>query len=338
MNRPGDFSEIFDKNNRFEYCGHIGKGTYGSVCLAFDRFKKNYIAIKRVNFYNSHVLAKRILREIRILKHLRNIQNVKYIEKDLLIFIQKRDQIYINETRYILFQILQGLAFIHKAGIIHRDLKPNNIFLDCNLNVKIGDFGMARSNFYSDRRDIKSTYVTARWYRAPELLFKYPHYSYKIDMWSVGCILGEILFQKPIFASNTYYDQLKIIFEWNGTPSNDYIRNYASTSMKNLIYRVPLYSKIPFEAKFATIPSQLAALLEKFLEYDPETRIDTADALKHDFITECFLSPEININLYCPVPDHDKTFNEFRDNFRDEASELLCEELIEKSLPLDPEE
>lgn len=103
--------------------------------------------------------------------------------------------------RYIIYQLLKSLKYVHSAEIIHRDLKPSNILLDAECNVKVADFGLARS-LITDQPDegaILTEYVATRWYRAPEILLGSTKYSKAVDMWSVGCILGEMINGKAIF-------------------------------------------------------------------------------------------------------------------------------------------
>lgn len=100
--------------------------------------------------------------------------------------------------------ILKALKYIHSAEIIHRDLKPSNVLLDAECNVKVADFGLARSLLMPlDENAILTEYVATRWYRAPEILLGSTFYTKAVDMWSVGCILGEMINGKPIFPGSS---------------------------------------------------------------------------------------------------------------------------------------
>jgi serine/threonine protein kinase len=92
--------------------------------------------------------------------------------------------------QYFLYQLLRGLKYIHSANILHRDLKPSNLLLNANCDLKICDFGLART---TSETDFMTEYVVTRWYRAPELLLNCSEYTAAIDIWSVGCIFMEIL-------------------------------------------------------------------------------------------------------------------------------------------------
>lgn len=112
--------------------------------------------------------------------------------------------------QYFLYQLLRGLKYVHSANVLHRDLKPSNLLLNSNCDLKIGDFGLART---TSETDFMTEYVVTRWYRAPELLLNCSEYTAAIDIWSVGCILGEIMTRKPLFPGKDYVHQLKLITE-----------------------------------------------------------------------------------------------------------------------------
>ena len=97
------------------------------------------------------------------------------------------------------------MKFIHTADLIHRDLKPSNLLLNSECHMKICDFGLARSLDNSDTttQPILTDYVATRWYRAPEILLGSNNYTKSADMWSIGCILAELLLGKPVFPGTS---------------------------------------------------------------------------------------------------------------------------------------
>lgn len=113
-------------------------------------------------------------------------------------------------------QILRGLKYVHSADVLHRDLKPSNLLLNASCDLKICDFGLARTN---EAPTNMTEYVVTRWYRAPELLLNAECYTPAIDMWSVGCIIAEMLGRRPVFPGKDYIDQLKLICKALGSPS-----------------------------------------------------------------------------------------------------------------------
>lgn len=119
--------------------------------------------------------------------------------------------------QYFLYQLLRGLKYIHSANVLHRDLKPSNLLLNANCDLKICDFGLART---TSETDFMTEYVVTRWYRAPELLLNCSEYTAAIDVWSVGCIFMELLNREPLFPGRDYVQQLRLITEVNSLHSN----------------------------------------------------------------------------------------------------------------------
>ncbi|PIC40079.1 hypothetical protein B9Z55_011553 [Caenorhabditis nigoni] len=123
---------------------------------------------------------------------------------------------------YFLYQILRGLKYIHSANVLHRDLKPSNLLLNTTCDLKICDFGLARvTDPQTDHTGFLTEYVATRWYRAPEIMLNSKGYTKSIDVWSVGCILAEMLNNRPLFPGKYYLDQLNLILAVVGSPSNE---------------------------------------------------------------------------------------------------------------------
>lgn len=132
-----------------------------------------------------------------------------------------------------LYQILRGLKYIHSAGVIHRDLKPSNILVNANCDLKICDFGLARVSSDSQM----TGYVSTRYYRAPEIMLTWRRYDKAVDIWSVGCILAEMLEGAPLFPGKDHVDQFKIIALLLGFPEDKVIATIASETVSFFCYR-----------------------------------------------------------------------------------------------------
>jgi mitogen-activated protein kinase 1/3 len=105
-----------------------------------------------------------------------------------------------DHCQYFIYQTLRALKAMHSANVLHRDLKPSNLLLNANCDLKVCDFGLARSaNSTEDNSGFMTEYVATRWYRAPEIMLTFQEYTKAIDVWSVGCILAEMLSGKPLF-------------------------------------------------------------------------------------------------------------------------------------------
>ena len=107
--------------------------------------------------------------------------------------------------QYVVYQILKAIKYIHSGNLIHRDLKPSNILINSECLIKIADFGLARSVASGRKRllEIHTEYIATRWYRAPEIVLGSTKYQKPVDMWSVGCIIGEMIIGKPVFPGSS---------------------------------------------------------------------------------------------------------------------------------------
>ncbi|XP_062439001.1 mitogen-activated protein kinase 12 isoform X3 [Rhea pennata] len=133
------------------------------------------------------------------------------------------------------------LHYIHSSGIIHRDLKPGNLAVNEDCELKILDFGLARHT------DSEMTgYVVTRWYRAPEVILNWMHYTQTVDIWSVGCIMAEMITGRPLFKGNDHLDQLTEIMKITGTPTQDFVQKLQSQDAKNYIKSLPKVQKKDF--------------------------------------------------------------------------------------------
>ncbi|ELW72590.1 Mitogen-activated protein kinase 1 [Tupaia chinensis] len=199
---------------------------------AYDNVNKVRVAIKKISPFEHQTYCQRTLREIKILLRFRHeniigindiiraptIEQMKdvYIVQDLmetdLYKLLKTQHLSNDHICYFLYQILRGLKYIHSANVLHRDLKPSNLLLNTTCDLKICDFGLARvADPDHDHTGFLTEYVATRWYRAPEIMLNSKGYTKSIDIWSVGCILAEMLSNRPIFPGKHYLDQLNHI-------------------------------------------------------------------------------------------------------------------------------
>lgn len=143
--------------------------------------------------------------------------------------------------------------YIHSANVIHRDLKPGNLLVNSDCELKICDFGLARgfkpvTGETDQNEELRMTeYVATRWYRAPEIMLSNRRYTTAIDVWSIGCILGELLGGKPMFKGKDYVDQLNLILGVLGTPDDETLLTMSSEKARVYLRTLPHSPVMPFE-------------------------------------------------------------------------------------------
>lgn len=121
------------------------------------------------------------------------------------------------------------MKYVHSAGILHWDLKPRNLLVNSNCDLKICDFGLSRADIPElYNAGAMTDYISTWWYRAPELLLGSEYYTTAVDMWSIGCILAELLIWKPFLPGSDTENQLEVIVAVLGKPSSKYIKKYSA--------------------------------------------------------------------------------------------------------------
>jgi len=288
---------------RYQMLTPVGSGAYGQVCSAVDTKMHVKVAIKKLaRPFQSAVHAKRTYRELRMLKHM-NHENVIglldvfhpstslddfqqiYLVTHLmgadLNNIVRTQKLSDDHVQFLVYQILRGLKYIHSAGIIHRDLKPSNIAVNEDCELKILDFGLARPT-----ENEMTGYVATRWYRAPEIMLNWMHYNQTVDIWSVGCIMAELLTGRTLFPGTDHIHQLNLIMEILGTPHEEFMQKISSESARSYIQSLPPLRKKDFKDVFKGANPLAIDLLEKMLELDADKRITAEEALAHKYLAQ----------------------------------------------------
>ncbi|KAF5903234.1 mitogen-activated protein kinase 1-like, partial [Clarias magur] len=299
----------FDVGPRYTDLQYIGEGAYGMVCSAFDNVNKLRVAIKKISPFEHQTYCQRTLREIKILLRFRheNIIGINdilrarridymrdvYIVQDLmetdLYKLLKTQQLSNDHICYFLYQILRGLKYIHSANVLHRDLKPSNLLINTTCDLKICDFGLARiADPEHDHTGFLTEYVATRWYRAPEIMLNSKGYTKSIDIWSVGCILAEMLNNRPIFPGKHYLDQLNHILGVLGSPSQEDLNCIINMKARNYLQSLPQKPKIPWSKLFPKADSKALDLLDRMLTFNPIKRITVEEALAHPYLEQYY--------------------------------------------------
>jgi serine/threonine protein kinase len=172
--------------------------------------------------------------------------------------------------------------------VIHRDLKPGNLLVNKNCDLKVCDFGLARSvlaaNANTGPVGPLTEYVVTRWYRAPELLVEAELYDTAIDVWAIGCIFAEMLGRKALFPGRDYLDQLKRIIAVVGTPSEEDLRAITNPEAVDYIRKIERQPKKSWGIIYPKASADAHDLLDKMLAFNPKKRISVEDALHHPYV------------------------------------------------------
>jgi mitogen-activated protein kinase 1/3 len=176
---------------------------------------------------------------------------VQYLMDTDLHKLLKKQTISNQLVCYFLYQILRGLKYIHSANVLHRDLKPSNLLINNNFNLKICDFGLSRiADPGVDHTGFLTEYVATRWYRAPEIMLMPKGYNKSIDVWSVGCILAEMISNKPLFPGKHYLDQLNLILNIIGSPCEEDLISIQNERARRFLNSLEKKTKLQFDKLF----------------------------------------------------------------------------------------
>ncbi|VDC00936.1 unnamed protein product [Peniophora sp. CBMAI 1063] len=301
------FDQTFRVEKRWQLIREMGSGAYGVVASAADEISGETVAIKMVTrVFDKVSLAKRALRELTLLRHFNNHENItglidvdaiapgfneiylfmEPMEADLHQIIKSGQALTNEHVQYFVYQILRGMKYIHSASVVHRDLKPGNLLVNSDCELKICDFGLSRG-FDAQSEDGVShmtEYVATRWYRAPEIMLAFRRYDTAIDVWSIGCILAELLLGKPMFKGKDYVDQLNKILDFVGTPSDEVLRRIASDKARAYVRTLPIRKKQSLSKLIPDADPEALDLLEKLLAFDPAARLTVEQAIAHPWL------------------------------------------------------
>ncbi|CAD8202027.1 unnamed protein product [Paramecium octaurelia] len=301
----------------------LGQGSYGKVWLAIDRSNNKKYAIKKIyGAFRDSVDAKRTVREVSFLYQLSHHQNIVRLEK--VIQSQNSNDLYLVfeyvssdlhqvihsttlvpiQQRFIIYQILKALDYIHSGGLIHRDLKPSNILISTNCQIKLADFGLARTFQDTDETTCGYTQnVATKVYRAPEILFHSKIYTSKVDMWSMGCILYEMLSGQALFNSDYYFGQIGELIQILGVPNRRDIQSFKlgesdSQELEQLTSGVQ--KKTPrLNEMISNFDPFARDFIRNCLKYNPIDRMSASEALKHPYFQHPDLFDLELINQRC---------------------------------------
>ncbi|KAI9049555.1 hypothetical protein LZ554_006582 [Drepanopeziza brunnea f. sp. 'monogermtubi'] len=289
------------RDMQYTQCKIVGNGSFGVVFQTKLSPSGEDAAIKRVlqdkRFKNRELQIMRIVRHPNIVElkafyysngerdevYLNLVQ--EYVPETVYrasrYFNKMKTTMPILEVKLYIYQLFRALAYIHSQGICHRDIKPQNLLLDPGSGIlKLCDFGSAKILVENEPN---VSYICSRYYRAPELIFGATNYTTKIDVWSTGCVMAELMLGQPLFPGESGIDQLVEIIKVLGTPTRDQIRTMNPNYME---HKFPQIKPHPFNKVFRKAESNAIELISRLLEYTPTERLSAIDAMIHPFFDE----------------------------------------------------
>ncbi|SPQ21140.1 b96d6744-3349-426a-a6a0-e72b53661a78 [Thermothielavioides terrestris] len=292
-----------DEKRKYVKGKKLGEGTYANVYLGHVRGDPSaLVAIKKIKVQQQYRdgMAPDAVRELKYLRELHhpNIisllsvfsskdQNLNLVLEylplgDLEMLIRDVDRVRYGaaDIKAWMGMLARAVWFCHDNFVLHRDIKPNNLLIAADGEVKLADFGLARS--FADPGRRMTANVITRWYRPPELLFGARHYGGAVDIWSVGMVFAELIIRAPFLAGNTEVEQIALICKHIGTPTEDnwpgvtQLREYTVPSEV-----VPVWGKDAYMGRFGAVGPDGVDLLVRTVALDPKKRITAREMLEH---------------------------------------------------------
>ncbi|XP_030854361.1 extracellular signal-regulated kinase 2 isoform X2 [Strongylocentrotus purpuratus] len=335
---------------KYEIKKRLGKGAYGIVWKAIDRRTREVVALKKIfDAFRNQTDAQRTFREIMFLQEFSDHKNIvkllnvmraendkdiylvfEYMDTDLHAVIKKGGILKDIHKRYIMYQLINATMYMHSGNVIHRDQKPSNILLDTECFVKVADFGLARSitqidAVLSEDNPALTEYVATRWYRAPEILLASKRYTKGVDMWSVGCIIGELLKGKPMFPGSSTFNQLERIMAIIDPPTKKDIEAIQSDYGATFVDMSKLRHRQSIEEVLPGAPADAIDLVRKLLHFNPDKRLTAKQALSHPYVARFRNKPGEIFLDYDVVPPLDDDVQLSVNEYRSKLYEMMKE-------------
>ncbi len=288
----------------------VGDGAYGTVYKAVDTSTGEVVAIKKIKRKFDtweECMSQREVRVLRKLSHpnivrLREVHRVngelcfvfEYLDKNLFQLINSRAKSLPEmEIKHLVYQVLQGLAYMHRQGFFHRDLKPENLMVSSLTGtVKIADFGLVRE---VRSRPPFTDYVSTRWYRAPEVILHSSNYNSPVDIFALGAVMAELYLMRPLFPGNNEHDQMAKICSVLGTPRmSDWPEGHRLAVQTSFVF--PTFLPVPLSGIIRDASTLGIDLMERMMSFDPTRRPSAGECLRHHYFDE------VRTDCDSPVP------------------------------------
>lgn len=284
--------------NKYEVLGIVGEGAYGVVLRCRHKETNEIVAIKKFKDSEENEDVKRTtLRELKVLRMLKqeNIVELReafrrrgklylvfeYVERNMLELLEEMPNgVPSHKVRGYIFQLIKAIKWCHQNDVIHRDIKPENLLISNDGILKLCDFGFARAMTVNGSGQF-TDYVATRWYRSPELLLGAP-YGKPVDIWAIGCILGELSDGQPVFPGESEIDQLFTIQKVLGAlPPDQMEMFYSNPRFKGLKFPTSITPQTLGRKYAGVISGIMLSFMQATLQLDPKDRFSIIDAYNH---------------------------------------------------------
>ncbi|XP_073205784.1 MAPK/MAK/MRK overlapping kinase isoform X7 [Lepidochelys kempii] len=307
--------------NKYKPIGKIGEGTFSDVLKTQSLRDGKYYAWKQMKQHFESIEQVNSLREIQALRRLNPHPNILMLHEVVLkktpicffsdrksgslalicelmdmniyeLIRGRRKPLPEKKIMNYMYQLCKSLDHMHRNGIFHRDVKPENILIKQDT-LKLGDFGSCRS-VYS--KQPYTEYISTRWYRAPECLLTDGYYSYKMDMWSSGCVFYEITSFHPLFPGSNELDQISKIHDILGTPAKKTLNKFKQS--RAMSFDFPFKKGTGLSPLVPNISPKSLSLMYAMIEYDPDQRTGAHQALQHPYFRELRIAEKQAVTMH----------------------------------------
>ncbi|XP_068165417.1 cyclin-dependent kinase 15 isoform X2 [Antennarius striatus] len=279
----------------------LGEGAYASVYKGVSRINGQLVALKVIRMKTEEGVPFTAMREASLLKRLKHANIVvlhdiihtresltfvfEFVQTDLAQYMnQHPGGLHSHNVRIFMFQLLRALSYIHSRRILHRDLKPQNLLISYLGELKMADFGLARS--MSVPSQTFSSDVVTLWYRPPDVLLGSTDYSTALDIWGAGCIFIEMLQGAPAFPGDPdEFQQLQTIWTVLGVPSEDSwpgVSQLINYKPERFIHSEPKPFRTVWK-RLNQLPYKTEDLVQQMLKGVPTERISAQNSLQHPY-------------------------------------------------------
>jgi protein kinase len=328
---------------RYEEIELLGDGAFGTVTKFRDKETGEIVAIKAVKQRYAtfdECLQLKEVKSLRKIKHeniIRMLQVFRENDRLFLVFeclhgsLLKTIKDHTGpfsepEVRFVVSQMLEGLAYVHRMGFFHRDIKPENLLWSGDT-LKIADFGLARE---IRSRPPYTEYISTRWYRAPEIVLRHEFYNSPVDIWAVGAIMAELYTLKPLFQGSSETDQLFKICSVLGTPTAATWPDGPRLAAR-LGIRLPQFGPTPLSGIIPNASPEAIDLMTELLRYDPGRRPSAVQALQHPF----FRGEKVTVSGSLPRPAEEEPPQQIApgDRLKQDEAERVPVRMTEPAAP-----